>query len=425
MGRVLDFSFIIILLFLSAVVFSNPAKCKPLTDSKFEEIISSESSDNWVAISELTDEQASKLANSQFKSLMLNGLRILTPYQAHILVEFKGTELQFNGLTSLDSPNDSVTEALATFLGGRLILNGLEKLSEKQARLLSNFMNSWLWPEFAKFRIQNIEQTLSKFDMDLVRDLYPRFKRILLSMDGLTHLSQDHFKYLSAFIGDKISLNGLKALEEASARELVQFQGSTICLNGIDFLEPEVLSELSKFHGYIELKNLNDEGREFIEKHFEIKIPDLLSLPDFHARIEGASLSMTIMTDGQTRIVSNLDRTFLELSDVIELSDRQFIILSGFRGKTLRLNGLRSLNECQATALSTFEGDGLRLDGLVSISGEAAYQLTHFDGIMISLNAVRTLDETAARNLASIRGKIVMNKITPSSKELLNKYSKE
>ena len=286
-------------------------------------------------------------------------------------------------------------------------------------------MNSWLWPEFTKFRIQNIKQTLPTFDMDLVRDLYPRFKSLLLSMDGLTGLSHAQFKYLSAFIGDKISLNGLKTLDEASALELAGFQGSTICLNGIDSLELQVLSELAKFHGYIELKNLNDEGYEFIEKHFEIKIPDLLSLPDFHARIEGASLTMTVMTDGQTRILSNLDRTFLELSDVIELSDRQFIILSGFRGKTLRLNGLRSLNECQATALSTFAGDGLRLDGLISISGEAAYQLTHFDGKMISLNGVRTLDETVARNLASIRGKLVMNKISSSSRELLNKYSRE
>jgi hypothetical protein len=179
---------------------------QPLTDEEFGKVLLSSDTLDWMRIVALTDQQAKKLAkyeNAWYRpdvgqpammTLWLRGLEILTDDQAYILKRSKAMCLLLDGLDSLTNEQAS---CLSSYRAQRSILSGA-------------LPDGWD-----------------------AGHLYGAVALGVISLNGVSHLSDTQAKKLGQSQASAINLNGLKSLTEVQAKSLAKFEG-IVDLDGLD-----------------------------------------------------------------------------------------------------------------------------------------------------------------------------------------------
>ena len=179
---------------------------QPLSDAEFQKVLLSSDTLDWMKIVALTDKQAKKLSNFEevwyrpdvgvpaMMTLWLRGLKVLTDNQAYILRHSKAMCMLLDGLDSL---TDEQASCLSSYRAQRAILMG-------------SLPDGW--------------------DASYI---YGNMALGVISLNGLTRLSDSQASKLGKSQASAINLNGLKTLTETQAKSLAKFEG-IVDLDGID-----------------------------------------------------------------------------------------------------------------------------------------------------------------------------------------------
>ena len=257
--------------------------------------------------------------------LDLNQLNTLSDSAASCLSAFKASQIDLNGLTSI---NAEATKILSKFRG-HLKLDGVTELSEEAAINLINHKD--------KYHDNGI------------------------SLNGLTEISDS----VAVALGRKngfLSLNGLTVLSEAAADALGRQKGE-LFLNGLNSISDGVARALSKHqHLHIEgLKYISDATAEYLSKYKHSLVLD----------------GLISISDAAADALSN-HKGSLSLDGLETISGPAAESLSKLKG-SLSLDGLKTISDAAAKALSEHEGS-LSLGGLKSISDAAGEALSRHNG---------------------------------------------
>ena len=199
----------------------------------------------------LSDEAAKALA--RYKGhLSLDGLTALSPAVAQALAACEA-DLSLDGLTTL---SDEAAEALARHKRG-LSLDGLTTLSDEAARALARHKGDLsldgltaLSPAAAQ-AIASCDGNLSLGGLTMLSDetaetlALHRTKGKILSLNGLTTLSETGAQALARYPGNWLRINGLTTLSAGTARALLQRRGRTQFLGGLTRLDVETARVLA------------------------------------------------------------------------------------------------------------------------------------------------------------------------------------
>jgi len=224
-------------------------------------------------LAEISDPAAQALAkhrepdheNDEDYALYLNGLTALSERAASSLGPHQGY-LCLDGLAVL-SP-----ECARLLVKGRvysLSLNGLSRISPEMAvalvdRSWFNKMSGERW-HFELGKELGMRPPDKASYSDMVRHLRPG----RLHLDGVVDLSEESAMALGSSLWLGIYLNGLKAITDAAASKLAQLHGP-VELNGLADLEPGVASALARLRGNLYLGGLSDisiETAEALSRH--------------------------------------------------------------------------------------------------------------------------------------------------------------
>jgi serine/threonine protein kinase len=315
-----------------------------------------------LAISTLTDVQAKALAASdEVSPLYLDGLTKLSDKQAEALANYKG-DLRLDGLTTL---SDKQAEALATHKG-HLRLGGLATLSDKQAEALANHKGD-LW-------LGGLT-TLSDKQAEALAT-----HKGYLWLFGLTTLSEKQAEALARHQGH-LGLKGLTTLSDKQAEALAKHQGG-LDLGGLTTLSDKQAQSLANHKGYLVLgglTTLSDKQAQSLANHKGyLGLGGLATLSDKQAEAlvnhkdELGLGGLTTLSDKAADALSK-HQGGLDLGGLTTLSDKQAEALANYKGD-LFLDGLTTLSDKQAEALANHKGH-LRLDGLTTLSDKAAAAL--------------------------------------------------
>ncbi len=141
-------------------------------------------------------------------------------------------------LTSLDAPT---AQALATFEGHCLVLNGLEALEPGAAAALA------AWPGQ------------------------------VLILNGVSKLTPETAAALAGFKGQRLLLDGLAELPEPVAVELAAFEGAMLSLRGLRNFPPASAAAMSKRKGAVSIKLSHDKPKaKRLTADERVKLRDLV-----------------------------------------------------------------------------------------------------------------------------------------------------
>ena len=179
---------------------------QPLPDAEFQKVLLSSDTLDWMKIVALTDKQAKKLSKCDnvwyrpdvgvpsMMTLWLKGLKVITDDQAHTLMRSKAM---------------------------CILLDGLDSLSDKQANYLSNY---------------SAQPTILHGSLPQGWDNGYKYGGVsvgVISLNGLSRLSDSQASKFGKFQASAINLNGLKSLTETQAKSLAKFEG-IVDLDGVD-----------------------------------------------------------------------------------------------------------------------------------------------------------------------------------------------
>ena len=183
-------------------------------------------------IESLTTEQTKTLlAEFKGQQLDLNGLTTLDADTVKGLAEFKGHTLQLNGLTTLDA---DIAKTLAEFKGRYLYLNGLTTLNAATAKAI------------AEFKGPSLELSgLTTLDAATAKPL-AEFRGFILLLNGLTAIDAGTATALAEFKGQYLYLNGLTTFDAGTAKVLAEFKGEQLLLNGLTTLDADTAKALAE-----------------------------------------------------------------------------------------------------------------------------------------------------------------------------------
>ena len=355
----------------------------------------------------ITPEAAEALVVSNGRRrLVLSGLTELSPDVATHLSRVQG-ELRLDGLQSL--PEEVAAEL--SKCRDDLSLNGVLRLSPAAARRLAQHESHLYLNGLSELDEQSaLELAPHSFDLHLngLKSLTPAAaiglatKKGSLFMNGATHLSSES---IGAIAGPKrwelhldgireltprdaaalaeglrqggplLSLNGVTSLSEDVARTLAFYRGSRLRLNGVRTIPVSVAEALSVFKGELELDGVQELTGEAAEA------------------LCGGPWSLSL--NGVSSITPQVAKAI------------------GARQKHVSLNGLQSLSDADARVL--FDGGvRLDLDGLREISVYAAKLLARHEAD-VTLNGIRHVSDEVARELAMREGDCWLNGVAALS----------
>jgi hypothetical protein len=389
----------------------------------------------------LSDQEASDISSQNGRTLRLNGLTELTEVAADLLAEFKGDAIELNGLKEL---SDEVAEKLGAFKGG-LLLNGLNFLSDRGAKALSNryipegVEGVTITEEEAKILAEKegdldlnhltslsvgVAIQLSKhkgggLKLNGIKRLSSNTADYIgrhdgdLALNGLTNLSPNIARFLAPAFGFQnqildhaLYLNGLTALSAETAKALSNHRGRLI-LNRLSSLSETAAEALSGHKGsYLSLcgiKEISDKSAEYLSKHSQVNL-----------------LGLTALSSVAAKILLKFDED-LSLNKIKSLSHEAAKTLSKHKG-WLELNGLTSITSEVATALSKHKG-WLDLSGLINISDDVAIALSKHKG-RLGLNGINNLSYEAAEAFSKHINNLHLNGLANPSDKILDALSK-
>jgi hypothetical protein len=194
----------------------------------------------------ITEEVIEELNSYLLSFLILDHLKSLNKETALALSLFKGEYLSLNSLQSLNpqilqeicqlgKSSVFIPKFSRTFF--KLVLNSIAEVNEEIVEIFSHecFIKNLYLGGITSFRDSVLKRLCES----------PRIKK--LSLNGLQKLDENQAEILSQFKGIGLELDGLKTLEIKVAQKLFQFQEifSFISLNGLGELEEGVAEALS------------------------------------------------------------------------------------------------------------------------------------------------------------------------------------
>lgn len=188
-------------------------------------------------LTELDAETAKTIIDStdeDTSSLDFNSLTSLSPEAARILVGAP-CKLLLNGLESL---SDEAAECLSNHQGETLGLDGLTSLSPKSASLLSEYQNN-LWLD-----------GLSEISSECAAALAGGQKQLMLN--GITELASDVARALSNHRGE-LWLNGLQSISEEAAEALARHAG-VLSMTNLESISNTAAESLKLHQGKLHLQ---------------------------------------------------------------------------------------------------------------------------------------------------------------------------
>lgn len=338
-----------------------------------------------VASTELSVENAKRLAQDKSGCLLLNGLTTLSPEAAKELARYDGW-LSLNGLTSLAKES---AEALGQHRGP-LHLNGLTKLSDESANALARHYGE-------------------------------------LSLNGLASLSEEAAKALAKHTGGRLYLKGVTTLSAEAMKALAQRKvgGPTslqVHLDGLTSLSPEAAAVLAQTTGQFWDGRLpamttlpDDVARALAKRQGTFSFEGLTTISDeaakaLQGKLDGKLPRLTSLTLASAKAIvgpvpGQFHRT-LVLDGLTALPDDIAVAIGGKDSRgSLHLNGLKTLTPIAAKAICQREGD-LYLNGLTAVSEDtlkalAEHRAPGFARPIVYLKGLTTIPDESAPILAS------------------------
>jgi formylglycine-generating enzyme required for sulfatase activity len=236
---------------------------------------------------------AQALATFSGDALLLDGLLSITDDAVTALAGFNG----LLSLAGVESLSDTALVALSRHKG-RLILSNLGCLSDDAAKAISRHsgpLSLWalepisaaameaLAPRFCDSEISvDASRVLEEGRLDLVVSLSHGKE---LRLDSIHHLPDSIAEVLATHVGP-LSLVELVSLSAASAHSLSRHQGP-LFLNSLASLSDDAARALSKHEGGVTLTGLQDVSEfatDLLRRHPDVALPDELQTPGHAVR---------------------------------------------------------------------------------------------------------------------------------------------
>jgi len=441
-----------------------------LSDAAAKSLSKCDADLNLDGLTELSEQAARALAtiNTKWARLSLKGLTILQDTPGDLTIAEKLTQQSKDGVLylpslkeigeevarlfgkvkcgvelGLDSLDATVASALIKKRKSKdcmyeVTLNRIEHLTVEAARQL------------AKNKAPLILDGLVEIDDD-VADALSKHADYLLSLNGLVEPTESVLGHLSKHAGP-IHLNGIQSLSAKGAGSLAKCSGVEISLNDLRELPVEVAKNLRKYKGKKGERSwdcgsttlfVNRVAALTDDAAFELsRYKGVLYLEGLAACNDGPGhVALAGRLAGQEDKEFVIDKDFLELNQLAEITPEFAAGISKHLGDGLELNGLAQLSTEAAGALGAFADCGfhkrqykLSLNGLKSLSKGAAEQLVanptnnrvgidlHLNGLLeladdiaeilvsgftsgLELNGLKVLSDATALSLAKYNGK--------------------
>ena len=340
-------------------------------------------------LTQLSDRAAKALASCG-NDLSLNGIRDLSADSADALAELNGETLCLNGVTAL---SDSAAVSLARFRGS-LELYGLRKLGRAEAMGLSSHEGD-LW-----LGLETLEDAVASALCA---------HRGLLSISGISHISDNAADALADLNGKTLCLNGVTALSDAAAGNLARFRGS-LELYGLCELRKTAAVALAKHAAplHLGIEDLSDAIAKVLATH-QGGIPIMVSLRTLTPAAaealvaagnnEWLRIGMGDLPIGTARALAQHIRGQLTVESRCVFKGDSATVLSRAESRLVVSAGA-------AKALAQHRGASLWLIGLAGLSEPAARALAEHRGTL-TIGELSFLSEAAAKALVVHEGQLV------------------
>jgi hypothetical protein len=210
---------------------------KPLPDDEFEKILSSGDTLQWLRIKVLTIDQA--------KTIVKSGGLIDSIDSRDTILKIKKGKMWLNGLKKI---SENQAKILSKFKGAAVHLSGLDSLTDNQMKAL------------CKFEAQDIKNQRRNLSKDLKQYGIIMKAKMRVFLDGLEHISDKQAKYLSKMKTTEIHLSGLTSLTDGQAKALAKAEAKYVYLDGITSLSAEQLQSLAKSKARFSFNSLDSSS---------------------------------------------------------------------------------------------------------------------------------------------------------------------
>lgn len=187
-----------------------------------------------LGITEIPPDVAEELARYEGEKLYLNAVKTLSPDSAKAIAKFNGLKLTLNALRTLALPTAGKLSAYR----GMVYLDGVERIEiEEHEVLRAETVFSHL--EFSKLSLAGLKnptptelRALSRFHGEL-------------ELNGIESLSERDAKTLAQYPGNVLTLRGIKALG-SDLRPLLKHYKGFLCLSGVETIDDDLLELASE-----------------------------------------------------------------------------------------------------------------------------------------------------------------------------------
>jgi hypothetical protein len=213
------------------------AQPQPLSPEEFQKITQSTNPQDWLKIQAMTDDQVKATMNSKVLVLRLGA--IVEEWQA----------LSLNGLTY-------ITDEQAKLLAKNevnLSLDGLKSLTDEQARSFSTYKGKYVPRAY-----QSDETYQRTFGMRAGG---------VLSLNGITTLSDEQAKWLGKAKCFELDLNSLISISDLQAKAFGNFVGAILQINAVKTLSDKQAKALAQIQGKIALMGLDKPSKDLFLKY--------------------------------------------------------------------------------------------------------------------------------------------------------------
>lgn len=349
------------------------------------------------------ENEAAVILGRWCKSLNLDGLESINEIVAQSISH--ADFLSLNGLRKINAATAFALSPQTTDPRNyRLLLNGLNDISKEVAIGLSQ--------ESSK---QLISLDGLTFLSDELAEAVSQIGASHVSLNGLVEINAKVAKSLSRMCTLKLSVNGLRNLSISQANNLISNKEGFVPeleLNGLSEITREVAESLSNYH-----RDINLNGMKYIKNDV------ILGFSKYACRLYLDGI--TELNERQFELLSYCSFYGLSLNGINKLKfNKPLLLNSNCSIDFLNLEGLTSLNPIEAEALSNCSRRMLYLNGLTTMTSDVAEVLSNHQGVRIELCGLTHLSDKSARAIAHYRGQELFIGINPldinSAMELSN-----
>lgn len=338
--------------------------------------------------------------------LVVNGIQNLVKKQAKLLVKFNGVGLKLKTLRELEP---STIAFLVKWKGYSLSFDQLEKIDEENAKELVKFRGiHFSFPSlnsitpgighiFSQWKGKYLDlQGLKELNLDLAKALV-LWSGTHLNLSGIQQITPSVAHLLAQWKGEYLFLNGIQALDEKTANALFQWEGKMLFLRGCECLgnrEKMVIFKDSKVQG-VSLNGL---------KQIDLEMANNLSqLEDITVLLEG--LKEISKDVAKILLSSKANVYFWRGLETLDHKVAKLLLTKRSRlNYRLDLKSLKTLDEQTAKVLSEWNGKCLFLSGIQTLDQKSAYQLANWRGTHLHLEGIQKMEEGVIDSLSHFGG---------------------